>query len=220
MSFTVLRTNLDADPNGLGIERRGGRRVTAWEELVGGIVARLSGHSSAASFLPHLADVAGEVPMPCVERNALLPVQRYWPAAGSGDALGQALATVDAQIGAGWRQNPNYRANPPSAGFLDNYGYLECVGPEAPVPTDNLRLGLLLLGPATLYPPHQHPAEEIYLPLGPGRWWRAGDSWRELTAGAVIHHPPLCGHATESGAEALAAIYLWRGAIARAAEIV
>lgn len=194
--------------------------MTIWNVLVDGIAARLSGHSFADAFLPLLAGLADEVPTPCVERSSLLPVQRYWPAAGSGDALGLALATFDAQIGVGWRQNPNYRASPPSAGFLDNYGYLECAGPEAPVRTDKLRLGLLLLGPATLYPPHQHPAEEIYLPLGPGRWWRAGDSWRELTSGAVIHHPPLCGHATESGAEALAAIYLWRGEIARAAEIV
>ena len=149
----------------------------------------------------------------------MLPVQRYWPAAGASDPLGQVLATLDSQLGIGWRQNPNYRVKPPSAGFLDNYGYLECAGPEAPVRTVDLRLGLLLLGPATLYPPHQHPAEEIYLPLGPGRWCRAGDSWREFTSGAVIHHPPMCGHATESGNDALAAIYLWRGEIETAARI-
>jgi hypothetical protein len=82
-----------------------------------------------------------------------------------------------------------------------------------------LRLGLLLLGPDTLYPPHHHPAEEIYLPLSPGHWWRAGEDWREQPAGAVIHHPPMCGHATESGRAPLAAIYLWRGEIVTAARI-
>jgi hypothetical protein len=194
--------------------------MTAWGDLLGGIAVRLAGHAEAAGFLPQLTDLLGTTAETAPSRPERLPVQRYWPAAGAGDPLGGLMAAWELALGAAWRQNPNYRAHPPSGDFLDNYGYLECAGPEAPVRVSGLRLGLLLLGPGTLYPAHQHPAEEIYLPLGPGRWWRAGDDWREQPAGAVIHHPPMCPHATESGGAPLAAIYLWRGQIAPAAEIV
>lgn len=188
---------------------------TAWMDLVDGIAARISGYADFMSDLTPLRNVAPGPSRP----GAMLPVQRHWPAAGAGDALGGLLAQIERSLNEGWRQNPNYRVKPPSPAFLDNYGYLECAGPEAPYRSPNLRLGVLLLGAHTLYPTHHHPAEELYLPLGPGRWWKEGEGWQMRPSGAVIHHPPLCGHATESGEVPLAAIYLWRGAITKAAEI-
>jgi len=188
----------------------------AWLSLLDGVATRLAGHAGFAADLATLQELA--LHSASGNRTAL-PVERYWPAAGAGDMLGRLMAEIDSRLGEPWRQNPNYRAKPPSAGFLDNYGYLECAGPEAPYRYPDLRLGLLLLGPNTLYPTHHHPAEEIYLPLGPGRWWKEGDGWASRQSGEVIHHPPMCGHATESGDAPLAAIYLWRGEIAKAAEI-
>lgn len=188
---------------------------TAWWRLLDGIAARISGH---ASFSAELGDLRALGPL-APKSGATLPVQRFWPAAGAEDPLGREMASVYDALGEGWRQNPNYRAKPPSAGFLESYGYLECAGPEAPYRSPRLRLGLLLLGPHTLYPIHHHPAEEIYLPLGRGRWFKDGDGWQQRGSGDVIHHPPMCGHATESDDAPLAAIYLWRGAITRAAEI-
>lgn len=194
--------------------------LQAWRALLDGIVGRLAGQPAVADFLPLLAELPVEVD-PATRRDAAerLPVQQFWPAAGSGDDLGRLMSAVDTWLRATWRQNPNYRAHPPSAGFLDRYGYLECAGPEAPLRTSSLRLGLLLLGPDTLYPPHHHPAEEVYLPLGPGRWLRGDEGWRDVPAGAVIHHPPMCHHAMQSGPAPLAAIYLWRGEIGPAAVI-
>ncbi|MDY0871082.1 dimethylsulfonioproprionate lyase family protein [Dongia rigui] len=188
----------------------------AWLSLLNGIAARLGGHAGFADSFTVLRELA-----PQVSRGdqSILPVQRFWPAAGSSDPLGRLMAEIEGALGEGWRQNPNYRAKPPSARFLDSYGYLECAGPGAPYRSPALRVGLLLLGPHTLYPTHHHPAEEIYLPLGPGRWWKEGQGWQSRNAGDVIHHPPMCGHATESGDASLAAIYLWRGEIAKAAEI-
>ena len=169
--------------------------------------------------MAELAALRDLLPERAASTPHVLPVQRYWPAAGAGDPLGVLMAAVDQDLAASWRQNPNYRAAPPSAGFLENYGYLECAGPEAPYRCAGFRLGVLLLGPHTLYPTHHHPAEEIYLPLGPGKWWRDGAAWRTRPAGVIIHHLPMCGHATQSDADALAAIYLWRGEIAPAARI-
>ncbi|MBI2254842.1 MAG: hypothetical protein HYU58_09505 [Proteobacteria bacterium] len=187
----------------------------AWLRLLDGIAARILGLGDFSAGLMTLRSLTPATP----RGGAWLPVQRHWPAVGAEDELGRQLAALGEMLGEGWRQNPNYRAKPPSAGFLDNYGYLECAGPEAPYRSPDLRLGLLLLGPNTLYPTHHHPAEEIYLPLGLGRWWKDGEGWRQRGSGDVIHHPPMCGHATESGEAPLAAIYLWRGEIAKAAEI-
>lgn len=192
---------------------------TAWADLLDGIGGRLSGDPAGKHFLPGLTALRHLVPAEVSPVSAKLPVQRQWPAAGAGDPLGPLMAAVERHISAAWQQNSNYRAAPPRAGFLENYGYLECAGPGAPFLCADFRLGLLLLGPHTLYPPHHHPAEEIYLPLGPGLWWRDGEAWGRREAGAVIHHPPMCAHATKSGDEALAAIYLWRGEIEQAAVI-
>jgi hypothetical protein len=188
----------------------------AWLSLLNGLAERLAGHAGFADGLAALRGLEPHVPG---GDRAALPVQRFWPAAGGSDPLGCLMIEVERALGEGWRQNPNYRAKPPTTAFLDNYGYLECAGPEAPYRLAALRLGLLLLGPRTLYPTHHHPAEEIYLPLCPGRWWKEGEGWLSRNAGEVIHHPPMCGHATESGDAPLAAIYLWRGDITKAAEI-
>ncbi len=191
--------------------------------LLDSIAARLGGHSAAAAFLPQLLKL-GDLPNENggnAEPDSL-PVQAHWPAALASDPLGPFCAALADELrrgGHGWRQNPNYRAHPPSGTFLANYGYLECVGPDAAWRVTEFRLGFLLLGRKTLYPAHRHPAEEIYLPLGPARWFRQGEDWQEKAGGAVIHHPPHCGHATESGIAPLAAIYLWRGEVTKAAEI-
>jgi len=123
-----------------------------------------------------------------------------------------------------WRQNPNYRQAPPDDRFLANYGYAEICGAFGLIPASALKLGVLLLGSDTCYPPHQHPAEEIYLPLHPAFWQRgaaevAAESWQERDPGSVIHHPPLMPHATRTGRGVLAAIYLWRGDLATDARL-
>jgi hypothetical protein len=150
-----------------------------------------------------------------------LPVLRFWPDCllqnGNGDArlvaIADALVVLTPHLR--WRQNPNYRQSPPSAGFLENYGYAEICGSYGLIDA-SIRVGVLILGPGTCYPSHRHPAEEIYLPLGSGDWQRgdaevaAGD-WHARPPGALIHHPPFLPHATRAGSQALAALYLWRG---------
>lgn len=191
--------------------------------LIDGIAARLGTGAEVQPYLALLQSVRGLAPVTGgTDVPAALPVQVHWAAAIAGDPLRpivDALAVDLRRRGCGWWQNANYRAHPPSATFLDNYGYLECAGPDTAYRCADLRLGFLLLGPHTLYPRHHHPAEEIYLPLGSGRWFKDGEGWQEKTSGDVIHHPPEYGHATESGDAPLAAIYLWRGAIVKAAEI-
>ncbi len=119
-----------------------------------------------------------------------------------------------------WEQNANYLAAPPSADFLNNYGYVEFVGPGRPMSSEAVRVGLLLLGPKTSYPAHRHPAEEIYHVIsGRARWWRQGSGWRHESAGALIHHAPGVPHAMACSEQPLLALYCWLGDIEAAAQL-
>ena len=149
-----------------------------------------------------------------------LPACRFWSAAieaegGSEplDGLRHALAGLGPWLI--WTQNPNYRRAPPSADFLDHYGYAVVGGPRdgppALVEHASLAVGVLLLGPGTHYPLHQHPATEIYVPLNTAEWRRGDGPWREEPAGAMILHPSGMPHATRTGQRPLLAIYLWAG---------
>jgi quercetin dioxygenase-like cupin family protein len=112
-----------------------------------------------------------------------------------------------------WRQNPNYNAANMGTVFMAGYGYVEFAGPkDALFHAPDIRVGLLLLGPQLHYPPHAHPAEEIYHPLTDNGLWRRGqEDWRTVRAGHVIHHPPMLVHETKSAESTLLALYCWRG---------
>ena len=95
-----------------------------------------------------------------------------------------------------WRQNPNYSTASMGGAFMAGYGYVEFAGPkDALFHAPDIRVGLLLLGPRLHYPPHAHPAEEVYHPLTEGGLWRRGEEeWRTVPAGRAIHHPPMVVH--------------------------
>jgi uncharacterized RmlC-like cupin family protein len=161
--------------------------------------------------------------------EADLPICRFWPhcldAGAAADPVIAQFAAALRQLTPSlrWRQNPNYRQAPPSDDFLANYGYVEICGSYGLVAAE-IRFGVLVLGPGTCYPPHRHPAEEIYIPLGYGSWQRGeadvtADHWVEQPAGKIIHHPPFVPHATRGLDHALAAIYLWRGDLATEAKL-
>ena len=118
---------------------------------------------------------------------------------------------VEAASSLAWRRT--YAAGEVSPAFLARYGWAELLGPYGPLASDRLRLGFLLLGPDTLYPPHAHAAEEFYLVLaGTAAWQHGQKPWQNRPPGTAIHHPPCLPHATRTAAEPLLALYLWWGA--------
>ncbi|MGH6879918.1 dimethylsulfonioproprionate lyase family protein [Hypericibacter sp.] len=133
------------------------------------------------------------------------------------------LAEPLSKLAPALRWTQGYRDRPPSRDFLDRYGYAQFVGPTL-VPSlmtsDRLAFGVLFLAPGTLYPPHAHPAEELYVPLAPARWLRGEEKWRERQAGDLVHHASGMVHATEAGAVPLLAFYLWLGDLATGARIL
>jgi len=189
------------------------------DELIDALVPLL-GESTVAPLRHVTRAVRGPLD---AASSVLPPVIRHWPAATSGTDLGaacRAVADHSAPDGLGWTRNRGYRPDNTPPGFLDNYGYLEVVGPDSPLRSATVRFGFLLLGPSTLYPEHAHPADEIYISLGPSSWSRDDDGWRELPGSSVIHHPSGCRHAMRTGPSPLAAVYLWSGAIEPSAVLV
>jgi hypothetical protein len=197
------------------------------ERCLGRVAHWLTAEGSPASgaFAAELEGLRGKlppVPSEVVTQRLGLPVLRHWPEAMTrvapmDAALTGALVRLSPHLS--WRQNPNYVRQPPSPEFLDGYGYAPIAGPGGLVPAD-IAMGVLLLAPEIVYPPHAHPAEEVYLVLDPAsRWWRKGEDWREGIAGAAIHHPPGLAHAMQAGEVPLCAIYVWRGDLATDAQL-
>lgn len=158
-----------------------------------------------------------------------LPVCRFWETALQAAEYQEAPPDIVGSLGClglllTWAQNPNYRQAPPTADFLDNYGYAVIAGPADGPPAllrhSDCALGVLLLGPETHYPRHHHPAAEIYVPLAAAQWWRDGGPWRREPAGAVIHHASGVPHATRTTALPLIALYLWTGELETHARLV
>ena len=121
--------------------------------------------------------------------------------------------------GLAWRQT--YGVAEFGAAFLRGYGWSEFIGLRGPVPSDRIAVGVLLLGPGVTYPPHAHAAAEVYVPLsGVAQWQRGTAAFALGPVGQAIHHPPWMAHAMRTGAEPLAAIYLWWGGDLAAKSVV
>lgn len=171
----------------------------------------------AAADLAMFAALVRATPVDVVNTApAHLPILRFWDEAmtlaGAGEAAAVATALAPLASSLAWIQNPNYTAEAMGRAFVDSYGYSDLIGPRGLVPSEELALGVLLLGPHTTYPPHAHPALEVYYVLGGVAEWRRDDApWTVRSPGSLIHHPPGLAHATRTGSEPMLALYLWRG---------
>jgi mannose-6-phosphate isomerase-like protein (cupin superfamily) len=188
-------------------------------------VARLYAESELP-MLRHAAEIlirlAAAAPRP--GKTLRLPVARFMPAAAAAARRGplrdiaEALAAVEPA--SDWLQNPNYGGGAVGPAFLDNYGYVELVGPCRAYDSRDVLMGFLMLGPGTLYPDHGHAAEEVYhVVAGRAAWWREDLGWRDEPPGAAIRHAPYRRHAMRTGDEPLLALYCWSGEIGAAARL-
>ena len=70
---------------------------------------------------------------------------------------------------------------------------------NAPVPRNNLLLGLMLIKPNNVYPAHAHDAKEAYYILAGSCYTKKNaDEFQEKRAGDVIIHEPREAHALET----------------------
>lgn len=142
------------------------------------------------------------------------PVCRHLAAAldlaEAGPAAPIAAAARPFAAGLAWRHK--YQIDDKLPGFSQSFAYAEIVGPPGPVPSQEMRCGLILMAPRTFYPVHFHTAVELYLVLGGTAEWQRGDEpWTRRPPGRFILHPSRIGHAIRTGEEPLFALFAWHG---------
>lgn len=108
-----------------------------------------------------------------------------------------------------WRYGYQPRADYP--GLDQAMGWAELVGPKAPFRSDEVCLGLTLIGPDTYYRPHHHPAIELYHVLAGHAEWTADTQSSHPSPGTYILHHSGQVHAMRTNTEPLLALYAWTG---------
>ena len=110
-----------------------------------------------------------------------------------------------------WRYS--YAPRPDAPGLASRMGWAELVGPAAPIHSDLVGFGLTLISRGTYYPPHSHPAVELYRVLAGTSEWTLGGETHLRQAGDFILHPADAIHAMRALDAPLLAIYSWSGDI-------
>lgn len=108
-----------------------------------------------------------------------------------------------------WRYGYAPRADAP--GLESAMAWAELIGPQAPIVSTKVCFGLTLIGPHSFYPPHRHPAVELYRIVVGEPLWTVATSTSARSPGALIFHDRDVVHAMRTGAAPLLAIYSWTG---------
>lgn len=183
-----------------------------WRKAAGGkgMRALLAAVRGAFAGVPEAAPFLADWPAEVVSRRVepvQLPVCRWLGSMAGGGVVAELRRAAPVLA---WRQT--YGAGDFGADFLAGYGWSEFIGLRGPVASEAIACGVLLLGPQVTYPAHAHQAEEVYLPIhGVAEWQRGDADFAPVPVGQAIHHPAWLPHAMRTGAEPLAALYLWRG---------
>jgi len=108
--------------------------------------------------------------------------------------------------------NQTYSAEDFGAAFLEQYGWIKFLGPDAYWHSDQLSSGLVLLGDQVTYPEHWHIAEELYFPIsGIGDWFHEFSGWQTKGPGDRVVHASNIKHSMRTNGEPLLLLYIWRG---------
>lgn len=145
------------------------------------------------------------------------------PRAPAGSSLKTALADAGCyppvrglepvMQGLSWVKSGENRHIP--ANFTGTYHFAMIVGPDASIECPDIRFGLFLQEPHSVYPSHQHAAQEFYFPLsGTALWQKDTDEFRPVAPGTLIHHAPNQPHATTTDRAPLLAFWAWTGDLA------
>src|SRR5271166_4949430 len=134
-----------------------GNLIALVESLLG-LLLESPDHPALAPFLadwPASASLADSAKLPLAP--APLPVLRWLPQIAAGaHGFGAPLVTAACRAAPSLAWHQSYGRDEASAGFVENYGWTEILGPRGLGVGGKITCGLLLLGPNTLYPRHRH----------------------------------------------------------------
>lgn len=93
-----------------------------------------------------------------------------------------------------------------------NRAYIELVGPEGVLPSDQFRFGIYWQQGGSFYPKHRHNANELYHIVSGTALWQMGEQRFEARPpGSSFEHLDRIDHATQTQDEDLLALWAWRG---------
>ena len=111
-------------------------------------------------------------------------------------------------VGRGYARNGGYGTGLP---IPEHIACASLAGPAGTVRTDDVALGLFLLGPNTIYREHAHRLDEIYYVLaGSAEWgFDREDNRQTFELGAIVHTAPDQRHDIRTGPEPIRCAYTW-----------
>ena len=119
-----------------------------------------------------------------------------------------------------WIQTAGY-LDVMSRHYLENFGYVQLLGPGSVVEHSSVRVGIGVWGPHLHYPAHHHEAEELYHVLAGRPVFTSGDGAPRATRpGDAVHHSPWESHTQDFGDAPTVLLYCWAGAVLGDAELV
>ena len=96
-----------------------------------------------------------------------------------------------------WRRRAT--ADPEDTAFWEGHANALILGPGGLEERSDVWVGVTVMAPGVTYVDHDHPPEEVYLPLAPGEWWNAEMDWTDPGARGAIYNPPGILHAMRAG---------------------
>lgn len=109
------------------------------------------------------------------------------------------------QHGLNWGRRKT--ADPANTDFWNGHANAMILGPGGLEERSDVWVGATVMAPGTLYPDHNHPPAEVYLPLSPGEWWNAEMDWTDPGPDGFIYNPPGILHAMRAGAKPFLALW-------------
>ena len=190
--------------------------------MIDGLLRRIADFHRSRPSAPEfpmvgpVLDALDQARCPADVEPRLLPAVRHLDAVeSSGDAAIDAVLDEFFRLAPAlrWRQTVGY-LNVLSQDYLDNYGYVQLLGPNAIVEHPDVRVGIGVWGPNLHYPAHQHEAEELYHVLAGEPSFSGRDGERRTTRpGDAVHHAPWQVHCQDFGATPTVLLYCWTGAV-------
>jgi hypothetical protein len=110
-------------------------------------------------------------------------------------SLAAAFAAIEPRLT--WRRRAS--ARPEDGTFWTGHANAMIVGPGGLEDRMDLWIGATIMAPGVTYVDHDHPPEEIYLPLAPGEWWNAKMDWTDPGPEGAIYNPPGILHRMRAG---------------------
>jgi len=95
-----------------------------------------------------------------------------------------------------------------------NRAYVEFLGPDGMLKSDEIRLGVYWHDRHTFYPRHRHEAVELYhIVSGTAFWQHTSEDWIPRPPDSFVVHQSNEDHATKTGDQPLLALWSWLGNI-------